>query len=670
MVTVLPCLRSAAGLRRLRDARCRSAASATFTRKPASSSCLLGVVDRQPAHVRHLDHRRPAGDHQRHHAVALGACRRPGPARSPRPRSTSTLDCWRTCGCQPGRADRAGRRRGAAAGDRAAPAPAAGRWKHDGDRVAAQHPAAGGRARSGSPDPRRPCSLGLDAEAGGQVRPPQPGRRLRPGQLRQRGHRRRSARCRTTTPPRRPDSASSSTSASASHRPVRRRRRSAGQARCRPPAPIRPRRAGTAPAPAGRRAAGRPVARVRRPPVRAARPGWTPARSARSRPGPPGRQPAAPAIPERAARPRGTAPAAGPRSVRAIASSASNTPASGGRPPGSRLVARSTSSSSAGGDPGGQRGRRRHVVVHVPVRHRHRRVAPVRRGAGEQLEEQRRRPSRRPCGRPRRRGRPAPGRTYATVPSTIPAWVDVLGAATARASPKSTTLTVPSVETSTFSGLTSRCTRPARCAAASAAEHRLQHRDRLVRAQPAAPAQHLAQRAAGDQLHHQEDDPAGPGLLGALVEDGDRVGVRQPGRGAGLPDEAVGERRVVRQRRRHHLDRDPAVQSQVGPRVHGRHAAAGDRRVHPVAPVQHRPRRGGRRGRSRSRAECRQLGAPAGPPRLPGPRQVSPRRAVPWVRHHRGARRSGLRGGRTARDPQHPIGVMPARGGSWDMDLQ
>jgi hypothetical protein len=55
------------------------------------------------------------------------------------------------------------------------------------------------------------------------------------------------------------------------------------------------------------------------------------------------------------------------------------------------------------------------------------------------------------------------------VPSTIPAWVDVLGAATARASPKSTTLTVPSVETSTFSGLTSRCTRPARCAAASAA---------------------------------------------------------------------------------------------------------------------------------------------------------------------------------------------------------
>ncbi len=61
------------------------------------------------------------------------------------------------------------------------------------------------------------------------------------------------------------------------------------------------------------------------------------------------------------------------------------------------------------------------------------------------------------------------GATYATVPRTTPAWVEVLGAATARASPKSTTFTVPSAAMSTFSGLTSRCTSPARCAAASAA---------------------------------------------------------------------------------------------------------------------------------------------------------------------------------------------------------
>ncbi len=41
-------------------------------------------------------------------------------------------------------------------------------------------------------------------------------------------------------------------------------------------------------------------------------------------------------------------------------------------------------------------------------------------------------------------------------------------AASARASPKSATLTSPSAESSTFSGFTSRWTTPARCAAASA----------------------------------------------------------------------------------------------------------------------------------------------------------------------------------------------------------
>ncbi len=49
-------------------------------------------------------------------------------------------------------------------------------------------------------------------------------------------------------------------------------------------------------------------------------------------------------------------------------------------------------------------------------------------------------------------------------------WVAVcwVSALTALASPKSATLTRPSSAMSTFSGLTSRCTRPARWAAASA----------------------------------------------------------------------------------------------------------------------------------------------------------------------------------------------------------
>ena len=60
------------------------------------------------------------------------------------------------------------------------------------------------------------------------------------------------------------------------------------------------------------------------------------------------------------------------------------------------------------------------------------------------------------------------GAMYATVPMIRPARV-FPAAACALASPKSTTLTRPSAVSSTFSGLTSRCTMPAWCAAASPA---------------------------------------------------------------------------------------------------------------------------------------------------------------------------------------------------------
>ena len=101
------------------------------------------------------------------------------------------------------------------------------------------------------------------------------------------------------------------------------------------------------------------------------------------------------------------------------------------------------------------------------------------------------------------------GETYATVPSTTPAWVEVLGAATARASPKSTTLTVPSVADQHVLRLDVAVHQPGPVRGGERGQHRLQHRDGLVRAQPAALPQHVAQRAAGDQLHHQEHDAAG-----------------------------------------------------------------------------------------------------------------------------------------------------------------
>ena len=65
---------------------------------------------------------------------------------------------------------------------------------------------------------------------------------------------------------------------------------------------------------------------------------------------------------------------------------------------------------------------------------------------------------------------------------------------------------------------------------------------------PRAPAgaQHVAQRAAVDQLHDEEQ----PVLIGALVVDVDHGGVVDAGRRAGLPLEADAERRVAREPRR------------------------------------------------------------------------------------------------------------------------
>ncbi len=66
-------------------------------------------------------------------------------------------------------------------------------------------------------------------------------------------------------------------------------------------------------------------------------------------------------------------------------------------------------------------------------------------------------------------------------------------------------------------------------------EHRLEDVERLARGQDAALAEHLAQRAALQVLHREEEQA----VVLALVEDGDDAGVGEPGRRAGLADEAV-----------------------------------------------------------------------------------------------------------------------------------
>ncbi len=66
--------------------------------------------------------------------------------------------------------------------------------------------------------------------------------------------------------------------------------------------------------------------------------------------------------------------------------------------------------------------------------------------------------------------------------------------------------------------------------------------DGLGGAEPAAFAQQVAQGAAADEFHDQED----VAVVFALVVDGDRVDVGQLGRGPGLAGEPVGEGRVAR----------------------------------------------------------------------------------------------------------------------------
>ncbi len=162
-------------------------------------------------------------------------------------------------------------------------------------------------------------------------------------------------------------------------------------------------------------------------------------------------------------------------------------------------------------------------------------------------------------------------------------WVAAVDVAAeiARARPKSATFTRPSSVSRTFSGFTSRCTKPARCAASSACSTG----SRIVSAcsgesRPYS-AQDVAHGAAGDVLHDEVDDVA----VLALVVDGDDVRVGQPRGRLRLAHEAGHERGVLGEARVHDLERDRAVEAEVRGLVHGGHAAAREPGLDAVARV-------------------------------------------------------------------------------------
>ncbi len=169
--------------------------------------------------------------------------------------------------------------------------------------------------------------------------------------------------------------------------------------------------------------------------------------------------------------------------------------------------------------------------------------------------------------------------------STPPVAVCWVSALTARASPKSATLTRPSSASSTFSGFTSRWIRPAACAAASAESTGSSRVSALAGCHRRVLADQVAQGVPGDVLHRQEQGA----VVVALVEDADHVRVREPGCGPGLADEPGGEVVVVAEPGVHDLDRADPVQAQVDGLVDGGHPAAGDARTDAVAAVEHAP---------------------------------------------------------------------------------
>ena len=162
---------------------------------------------------------------------------------------------------------------------------------------------------------------------------------------------------------------------------------------------------------------------------------------------------------------------------------------------------------------------------------------------------------------------------------TAPVWVRLSSVLTARAMPKSVTLTWPSSVIRTLPGLTSRWIDAVLVGVAEGGGHVGADVGGPLGRQRAGRLEDRRQRAAVDVLH---DDEVGAGVL-APVEDRDDVRVGEVGRRLGLPAEPLDERAVHRQLGKEDLERHRSVEQPVVGAVHLGHAAAGDQVVQFVA---------------------------------------------------------------------------------------
>ena len=184
-------------------------------------------------------------------------------------------------------------------------------------------------------------------------------------------------------------------------------------------------------------------------------------------------------------------------------------------------------------------------------------------------------------------------------PPVAVCWVSAL---TALARPKSATLTRPPalVGDQDVLGLDVAMDDAGAVGGGERRDDRLKQRQGMGRGHWGLGADHVAQGVTGDQFHHQVEGPALDVRVLALVEDVDDVRVRQPGGGAGLALEPVGERGVVAEAAVHGFDRAHAIETDVDGLVDGGHPSTRDAATDPVAPVEEVPGQGvGERGAAR-----------------------------------------------------------------------
>ena len=156
-------------------------------------------------------------------------------------------------------------------------------------------------------------------------------------------------------------------------------------------------------------------------------------------------------------------------------------------------------------------------------------------------------------------------------------------AACALASPKSTTLTRPSAVSSTFSGLTSRCTIPAWCAADSPASiGSMTSSASLQGSQPRSRSRLRSVRPGTYSIDRYRNCPSEPWSKTCTMFGWDSSRDR-----LGLADEPGHEVGVPRELRVHHLKRHLPVEPGVGGEVHGGHAAVRDAGADVVPAVKH-----------------------------------------------------------------------------------